>query len=122
MSNDDQDPNLARLTESEFARRYGGGRENQGQPTDALARVLAEIDECLRYEKTGTTVPVPVADLRVIRAALSGTTTEWGVLWSAATLPRPEWCVSREVAIHASERWEIPLVSREVTEWREVGP
>lgn len=91
-------------------------RENQEQPTDeAVEKVARAIREAL--DDVGLTGE---AATRAARAALSGTTTEWGVLWSAATLPRPERCVSREVAIHASERWEIPLVSREVTEWHEV--
>lgn len=43
-----------------------------------LREVWDELDECLRHERDGTDVQVPVADLRVLRDALRAAYAEHG--------------------------------------------
>ena len=89
--------------------------ENAQDPTNHDAHLHEEIrwggdghrTRCLLHEPTIESLPT--------------TTTEWGVLWGT-TEPRAEWFPTRHDAIRTAEQWGIRLVSREVTDWREVTP
>lgn len=53
--------------------RFGHGFPRLADPR--LRGVWSELDECLRHERDGTTVHVPVEDLRTLRDALRDTFT-----------------------------------------------
>ncbi|MBD3778495.1 MAG: hypothetical protein IE923_04420 [Micrococcales bacterium] len=63
---------------------------------EALASVLAAFQECVRWEKDGTEVAVPVADLRIAARALAASRTDLPA--ALAALRAVQYIAAKDIA------------------------